>query len=112
MDRRCLLAAVQKHHGKNWAAIVAFGPHIQLTKIQCTNRWHSALNPNIDRTAAQTDIWTPTEEEALQKAVEKFHGKKWDAIADIVRVERRNNARVDGAMSWIPKSYWFVVERK
>jgi hypothetical protein len=42
------------------------------------------LNPSIDRTAAQTGIWTPAEDEALKKAVEKFHGKNWDAIAEIV----------------------------
>jgi hypothetical protein len=56
------------------------------TKIQCMNRWHSALN-SIDRTAAQTGIWTPAEDESVEEAVEKFHGKNWD-IAEIVRVER------------------------
>jgi hypothetical protein len=39
--------AVQKHGGKDWAAIAALVPG--RTKIQCWSRWHSALDPSIDQ---------------------------------------------------------------
>jgi hypothetical protein len=73
------------------------------------------LEPSIDRTAAQTGIWTPAEEErrSVEEAVEKFHGKNWDAIAEIVpgRTER-NSVRVDGDTSWTPVSYWSVARNQ
>jgi hypothetical protein len=46
-----LLDAVQLH-GKDWAAITALVPG--RTKKQCSRRWHSALDPNIERVLRRT----------------------------------------------------------
>jgi hypothetical protein len=53
--------AVQTHGGKNWAAIAVLVPG--RTKIQCSNRWHHGLDPNIDRVTGRKGKWTADEDE-------------------------------------------------
>jgi myb proto-oncogene protein len=78
-----LKAAVQTHGGKNWNKIAAMVPG--RTKIQCRNRWHDALNPNIALTARRTGTWTEDEDLKLKAAVQMHGGKNcWNAIAAMV----------------------------
>jgi hypothetical protein len=54
------------------------------TKNQCNNRWHSALNPSIDRENGSTGKWTENEDIALLDAVQMHGGKDWVAISALV----------------------------
>jgi hypothetical protein len=74
--------AVQTHGGKNWAAIAALVP--DRTKIQCRNRWHNTLNPNIALEAGCTGIWAEDELTKLKDAVLTHGDKNWGAIAALV----------------------------
>jgi hypothetical protein len=75
--------AVEKHNGKNWAAISALVPG--RTKKQCLHRWHSVLDSNSDETiTASVGKWTKEEDSTLKDAVEKHNGKNWAAIAALV----------------------------
>jgi hypothetical protein len=49
-----LKESVQKHGGKNWAAIAALVPG--RTKTQCQHRWY-ALDPSVDQMAGRTGGW-------------------------------------------------------
>jgi hypothetical protein len=48
--------AVQTHGGKNGAAIAALVPG--RTKKQCHKKWHTALDPSIDRVNERADKYT------------------------------------------------------
>jgi hypothetical protein len=74
--------AVQTHGGKNWDAIAALVPGRMSS--QCCNRWHDALNPNIDPTTARAGKWTAVEDSKLKDAIQTHGGKNWDAIAALV----------------------------
>jgi hypothetical protein len=74
--------AIEKHNGKNWAAISALVPG--RTKTQCKNRWHSALDSKSDETIARVGKWTTDEDSTLKDAVEKHNGKNWAAISALV----------------------------
>jgi hypothetical protein len=74
--------AVQVHGSKNWAAIAALVP--DRTKKQCGHRWHSILNPSIDRENGRTGKWVEDEDSKLNDAVQLHGGKNWAAIAALV----------------------------
>jgi hypothetical protein len=89
--------AVEKHNGKDWAAISAFVPG--RTKQQCLNRWHgkscsktdestapmhSALDSNRDEATARVGRLTKEEDSTLKDAVEKHNGENWAAISALV----------------------------
>jgi hypothetical protein len=74
--------AVEKHNGKNWAAISALVPG--RTKHSCKNRWLRALDSKSDETTASVGKWTKEEDSTLKDAVEKHNGKNWAAIAALV----------------------------
>jgi hypothetical protein len=83
VEDRKLTDAVQTHGGKNWCAISALVPG--RTRSQCQNRWHSVLNPGIDRTPPErTCDWTVDEDGKLKDAVHTHGGKNWCAIAALV----------------------------
>jgi hypothetical protein len=74
--------AAQTHGGKDWAAIAALVPG--RTIMQCSNRWHYALDPSIDRVNGRMgDTWTEDEDSKLKDAVQAQCGvrKNWVAIA-------------------------------
>jgi hypothetical protein len=74
--------AVEKHNGKNWAAIAALVPG--RTRKQCVNRWHDKLRPKTEKTTARLGTWEKYEDITLKDAVEKHNGKNWAAIAAFV----------------------------
>jgi hypothetical protein len=74
--------AVRKHGGKNWVAIAALVPG--RTKIQCLDRWRTALAPSIDRVNGCTGTWKDDEDIKLKDAVQKHGGKNWAAISALV----------------------------
>jgi hypothetical protein len=74
--------AVQMHSGKNWIAIAVLVPG--RTKIQCMNRWHDVLDPNIGGASGRTGKWTEDEDSKLQDAVQTHGGKDWVAISALV----------------------------
>jgi hypothetical protein len=74
--------AVQTHSGKNWGAIAALVPG--RTKVQCRDRWHQVLDPNIDGANERTGKWTEKEDIKLKNAVQTYGGKNWGAIAALV----------------------------
>jgi hypothetical protein len=50
-----LKGAVEKHGGKDWAAIALLVPG--RTQIQCHSRWRDTLYPSIDRANGRTGKW-------------------------------------------------------
>jgi hypothetical protein len=66
----------------DWAAVVALVPN--RTKVQCNNRWHHVLDPNIDRSNERGARWTEVEDIKLKDAVQTHGGKNWGAIAALV----------------------------
>jgi hypothetical protein len=75
--------AVQKHDGKNWAAISSMVPG--RTRQQCLNRWRNALvHSKSDETTERKGKWTTEEDSTLKDAVEKHNGKNWAAISELV----------------------------
>jgi hypothetical protein len=74
--------AVQKHDGKNWAAISSMVPG--RTRQQCLNRWRNALHSKRDETTERKGKWTTEEDSTLKDAVEKHNGKNWAAISELV----------------------------
>jgi hypothetical protein len=74
--------AVQRYGGNNWIEIVALVPG--RTKMQCTNRWHYALDPSVDRTSLTTGKWTADEDNQLKDAVQTHGINDWIAIAALV----------------------------
>jgi hypothetical protein len=83
--------AVQRHGGKDWAAITALVPG--RTQKQCSSRWHHVLNPSITLTAGRTGIWTPDEDDKLKVAVQTHGGKNWGAIAVLVPGRTKQQCR-------------------
>jgi hypothetical protein len=86
-----LNAAVQKHGGKNWAAISALVPG--RTKKQCCNRWHDVLEPGIDRVNGCTGTWKEDEDIKLKDAVQKHGDKNWVVIAALVPGRTKKQCR-------------------
>jgi hypothetical protein len=70
------------HGGKNWCLISALVPG--RTKIQCNNRWHDTLDPNIGRASGRTGKRTAVEDTKLKDAVKTYGGKNWSAISALV----------------------------
>jgi hypothetical protein len=73
---------VQTHGGKNWAAFAALVPCRK--KKQYRKRWHSALDPSIDRANGRTGAWAEGEDIKLKDVVQTHGGKNWVAIAALV----------------------------
>jgi hypothetical protein len=79
-----LMCAVEEHIHKNWDPVAASDP----TKNLCTGRWHGDLDPSIDEETTEytrTGKWTAAEIKTLNAAVNKYHGRNWDAIASLVQ---------------------------
>jgi hypothetical protein len=74
--------AIQTHGGKNWGAVTALVPG--RTKRQCSNRWHTALDPGIALTGGSKGKWTSVEDIKLKDAVRTHGGKNWGLIAALV----------------------------
>jgi hypothetical protein len=83
-----LKGAVEKHGGKDWAAIALLVPG--RTQIQCHSSWRDTLYPSIDRANGRTGKWTVDEESKLKDAVEKHGGKHWAAITLLVPGRTKN----------------------
>jgi hypothetical protein len=83
--------AVQRHGGKNWAAIATLVP--DRTEIQCHDRWHHVLD--LDRANGRTGSWTALEDIKLKNAVQTHGGKNWGTIAALVpgRTQKQCNSR-------------------
>jgi hypothetical protein len=77
-----LLRAVEKFSVTRWKTIATLIPG--RTKKQCWNRWVYALDPSIARMTERTGKWLTEEDEKLVAAVQKYEGKNWDAIAELV----------------------------
>jgi hypothetical protein len=90
MNNSKLKDAVQRHGGKDWAAIAAFVPG--RAKRQCRDRWKDALYPNIDLANERTGKWLEDENIKLKDTVETHDRKNWGAVAALVP-ERTNNQR-------------------
>jgi hypothetical protein len=74
--------AVQRHGGKNWETIAALVPG--RTHAQCSSRWYTILDTNIDPTTARAGRWTADEDKKLRDSVKTHGGKDWAAIAALV----------------------------
>jgi hypothetical protein len=70
-----LTSAAQRHGGK---ALVPGRAK------RCRNRWHNALDPNIDRANGRTGKGTVDKCSKLTRAVETHGGKDWAAIAKMI----------------------------
>jgi hypothetical protein len=66
----------------DWDAVAALVPG--RTNLQCTNRWHYALDPSIVHLNKRTGKWVEDEDSKLKNAVQTHGGKNWDAIAALV----------------------------
>jgi hypothetical protein len=90
--------AVEKHNGKNWAAIAALVP--DRTKLQCVNRWNR--HNKSDETTGRVGAWATDEDAKLEDAVEKYNGKNWAAISELVpcRTSIQCNKRWHNEKSW------------
>jgi myb proto-oncogene protein len=74
--------AVQRYGGKSWIEIAALVSG--RTKIQCSSRWHNALDPSVDRTSLATGKWTAEEDNLLKDAVQRYGSKNWKYITAMV----------------------------
>jgi hypothetical protein len=76
-----------------WVPVSALVPG--RTKLQCLNRWHSALACKSDEATARKGEWTTDEDIKLKDAVEKHNGKNWEATAALVpgRTKQQCSAR-------------------
>jgi hypothetical protein len=74
--------AVEKHNGKDWAAISELVPG--RTKRQCNKRRHDVLHARSHETIKRTGAWTIDEDSTLEHAVEKHNGENWAAISALV----------------------------
>jgi myb proto-oncogene protein len=74
--------AVQTHGGENWETIAALVTG--RTKRQCSSRWQTISDTNIDPTPARAGRWTADEDGKLKDAVQTHGGKDWAAIAALV----------------------------
>jgi hypothetical protein len=80
-DAKLRDAVVEKHNGKDWAAISELVPG--RTKPQCTKRWHYVSDSKSDETTARVGKWAREEDVKLIDAVEKHNGD-WAAISELV----------------------------
>jgi hypothetical protein len=62
-----------KEYRIDWGAITALVPG--RTIIQCSSRWHDALNPSIDRANDRTGKWSEDEDIKLKDAVATHSGR-------------------------------------
>jgi myb proto-oncogene protein len=84
--------SVERHSGQNWGEIAELVPG--RTRAQCHYRWHSTLDPSIDRTPpGRWAKWTEEEDSKLKDAVKTHGGKDWGAIAALVPGRTRNQCR-------------------
>jgi hypothetical protein len=83
--------AVQMCGGKKWDAIAALVP--DRTKVQCSNRWHHVLDPNLDRANESMGEWTAVEDSKLKDAVQRQGDQNWGAIAALVLGRTRQQCR-------------------
>jgi myb proto-oncogene protein len=74
--------AVQTYGCKNWGTISALVP--SRTKKQCCDRWHDALDPNIDWANGRNGRWTEVEVAKLNDAVLTHGDNNWKEIAALV----------------------------
>jgi hypothetical protein len=74
--------AVDKHNGKEFAAITALVPG--RTKIPCWNRWQDSLRFKTDEATACVGKWTKEEDEKLKDAVDKHKDEGWAAISALL----------------------------
>jgi hypothetical protein len=76
-----------------WVDVSALVPG--RTKLQCLNRWHSALACKSDEATARKGEWTTDEDIKLKDAVQKNSGKNWEATAALVpgRTKQQCSAR-------------------
>jgi hypothetical protein len=83
---RALTNTSKKKYGKgyktNWAAVAALVS--SRTKLQCCNRWHNALDSNIDRANGRSSNWTAVEDSKLKDAVQTHGGTSWVAISALI----------------------------
>jgi hypothetical protein len=54
------------------------------TRIQCRDRWHNFLDPNIALTTGSKGTWTEDEDLKLKGARQMHGGKNWNKIAAMV----------------------------
>jgi hypothetical protein len=80
--------AVQTRGDKDWAAIAVLVPG--RTKKQCSGRWCTILNTNIDPSTARAGSWTADEDKKLKDAVLTHGGKDWAAVAALIPGRTRN----------------------
>jgi hypothetical protein len=73
----------EEFYRTDWNAVSALLPG--RTKLQCKNRWYSALDSKSDETIALVGRWTTDEDSTLKDAVgEKHNGNNWTSIAALV----------------------------
>jgi hypothetical protein len=82
-----LKGSIQKHGGKDWAAIAALVPG--RTRTSCHRRWHDFLHPSIALAAGREGPWTEDEDSKLKDAVQLYGGRDWAAIAALVPGRKR-----------------------
>jgi hypothetical protein len=80
--------AVQTRGDKEWVAVASMVT--DRTRVQCYNRWHKILKPNIGRASARKGKWTAVEDSKLKDAVQLHGGKNWVAITALVPGRTKN----------------------
>jgi hypothetical protein len=83
--------AVLTRSGENWETIAALVPG--RTKIQCSGRWYTILDTNIDPTTARVGRWTADEDKKLKNAAQTHGGKDWAAVAALVPGRTKKQCR-------------------
>jgi hypothetical protein len=71
-----------KEYKTDWAAVAALVPG--RAKLQCKNRWRSALHPSIDRENGHKGRWTANEDSKLKDAVQTHGDMNCGAISALV----------------------------
>jgi hypothetical protein len=66
----------------DWVAITELVPG--RTKKQCIRRWKYHLDNGIDRANERTGKWSGEENNTLKGAVQRYGGKNWGAVAELV----------------------------
>jgi hypothetical protein len=82
---------VEKRIGKDWASISELVS--ARTKQQCKIRWHDILRSKTDETAAPVGKWTKEEDGKLRDAAEKYNGKNWANISELVPGRTKQKCR-------------------
>jgi myb proto-oncogene protein len=83
--------AAQIHGEKGWHKIAA--PVQGRSKKQCHNRWHKALDSNIDLVNICTGKWAEDEDSKLKDAVQTYGGKNWVSTSALVPGRTRDQCR-------------------